>query len=219
VLDVSGMEVQGVALATIEKFNYPPTMTHVALHTLEGRPSAPGVPVVEDLNRWDSHTFIITQSPHHGAATIEDGGIVYTPANGFFGNDSFTYSAIDQEGLSVEGRGVVDVSPFNLPPTAIMPREVLAYIGKGGAATLQVIDPNILDTHSVEVILQPEHGEVTLEGMRLRFRTTGSDNTSVLIRATDQDGLFVDESVSLKLIPQPRGNNEIRSQAPINRTP
>jgi len=41
----------------------------------------------------------------------------------------------------------------------------------------------------------------------------------VLIRATDQDGLFVDEAVSLKLIPQPRGNNEIRSQAPINRTP
>lgn len=219
VLDVSGMEVQGIALATIEKFNYAPTMTQVEIHTLEGKASNPATPVVDDLNLWDSHTFIITQNPQHGIATIQDGGIVYTPASGFFGNDSFTYSAIDQEGLAVEGIGKVEVSPYNLAPTAILPREVYAYIGKGGAATLRVIDANLLDTHSVQVITQPEHGEVVLDGMRLRYSTSGADDTSVLIRAMDQGGLFIDQYVTLKLIPQPRGNNEIRSQAPISQAP
>ncbi|WP_410951028.1 DUF4165 domain-containing protein [Pseudomonas sp. S1(2024)] len=216
VLDASGMAVEGAAHVLVEKYNYAPTFASVVIQGREGKLSDPVVPTVQDRNLWDSHSYAVTQAPQNGIIVVLGDRLAYAPAPGFYGDDSFKFTATDQAGLAIEGNGVVKVDQYNLPPLSISPNEVKAYVGIGGAATLTVTDPNRWDSHVFEVIRQPGHGVVTLEGARMRFQTTGASDTSVLIRAIDQNGLYVDQNIDLKLIPMPRGNNRIRMGAPIS---
>lgn len=216
VTDASGMTADGEAQITVAKYNYPPTMTSVSIHTRESLSSAPVMPTVEDLNTWDSHVFEVVQEAAHGKVSITENGLSYTPNAGFYGEDSFRFIAIDQEGYSIEGLGSVIVDRYNMAPIAITPPELRMYEGRGGSGTLHVTDPNLGDTHTLEVIQQPAHGFVNIQGKALSYVTTGNTNTFVVIRATDQGGLYVDQAVQLSFVPLPKGQNRIRIQAPIS---
>ena len=218
VTDVSGMTADGEAQVTVAKFNYPPSMTSVSIHTRESAPSTPTMPTVEDLNTWDSHVFEVIQEAAHGQVTVTENGLVYTPVAGFYGADSFRFAAIDQEGYLVEGQGSVVVDQYNLAPIAITPPALRMYERRGGSAALHVTDPNVGDTHTLEVLQQPAHGSITLQGNVLSYVTTGDANTFVVIRATDQGGLHHDQAVQLNFVPLPKGQNRIRIQAPISST-
>src|SRR5687767_11646691 len=54
----------------------------------------------------------LIDGPDHGSFSIKsDGSIVYTPVAGFVGDDSFTYSIIDREGLvSLPALGLIHVT-------------------------------------------------------------------------------------------------------------
>ncbi|WP_410951110.1 DUF4165 domain-containing protein [Pseudomonas sp. S1(2024)] len=216
VTDASGMTADGEAQITVAKYNYPPTMTSVSIHTRESASSMPIIPAVEDLNTWDSHAFEVVQEAEHGKIVVTENGLVYTPDPGFYGSDSFRFIAIDQEGYSVEGQGSVVVDQYNLAPIAITPPELQVYERRGGSGALHVTDPNLGDSHTLEVVQQPAHGFVTLKGKVLSYVTTGDANTFVVIRATDQDGLHLDQAVQLNFIPTPKGRNIIRIHAPIS---
>lgn len=217
VSDASGMSVEGAASITVSKFNYPPSHTEVSLHTRESKDSDAVQPTVTDANLWDSHTFEVVEGPLHGSVTVTSEGMVYSPNPGFFGEDRFRFLALDQGGYGLEGVGSATVDQFNLPPSHVTPNELEMYDEMGGAARLQVNDPNRGDTHSLMVIQPPAHGEITIDGLRITYRPSGKDSVTAVIRATDQEGLFVDETIHIKLIPQPRGKNRIRIGAPIAR--
>ena len=201
VQDVSGMKAEATAVVNVAKFNYAPTWTGVTIQAREGQVSDQVDPEVHDINLWDSHTFKILTNPTHGTVRVFYGRMEYTPNPGFYGEDSFTFSATDQEGLSVEGEGKVTVTQFNFAPTGITPSTVKMYAGIGGTADLKVIDPNNWGSHTLQVVKQPAHGHVTVEGMSITYKTDGQAETSVQIRAIDQDGLYVDQDVVLKLLP------------------
>ncbi|MCT9824026.1 DUF4165 domain-containing protein [Pseudomonas veronii] len=201
VQDVSGMKAEATAVVNVAKFNYAPTWTGVTIQAREGQVSDQVDPEVHDINLWDSHTFKILTNPTHGTVRVFYGRMEYTPNPGFYGEDSFTFSATDQEGLSVEGEGKVTVTQFNFAPTGITPSTVKMYAGIGGTADLKVIDPNNWGSHTLQVVKQPAHGHVTVEGMSITYKTDGQAETSVQIRAIDQDGLYVDQDVVLKLSP------------------
>lgn len=219
VLDASGMEAQGAASITVEKYNYPPTFAELSIATREGKASEPTEARVEDLNLWDSHALTILSEPQNGSLEVVESKVVYTPAPGFYGSDAFTFEAVDQGGLKVEGLGRITVSRFNLPPSNISPTELTMYSGRGGVATLDVYDPNLQDNHVFTIVRQPGHGTASMEGRRLVYDTQGSDDTWLLVRATDEGGLYLDQRIDLKLIPYPSGNNIIRIRAPISFTP
>jgi len=201
VQDVSGMKAEATAVVNVAKFNYAPTWTGVIIQAREGQVSDQVDPEVHDINLWDSHTFKILTNPTHGTVRVFYGRMEYTPNPGFYGEDSFTFSATDQEGLSVEGEGKVTVTQFNFAPTGITPSTVKMYAGIGGTADLKVIDPNNWGSHTLQVVKQPAHGHVTVKGMSITYKTDGQAETSVQIRAIDQDGLYVDQDVVLKLLP------------------
>lgn len=201
VQDVSGMKAEATAVVNVAKFNYSPTWTGVTIQAREGQVSDQVAPEVHDINLWDSHTFKILTKPAHGSVRVFYGRMEYTPNPGFYGEDSFTFSATDQEGLSVKGEGKVTVSQFNFAPKGITPSTVKMYAGIGGTADLKVIDPNNWGSHTLQVVKQPAHGHVTVEGMSITYKTDGQTETSVQIRAMDQDGLYVDQDVVLKLLP------------------
>jgi hypothetical protein len=198
VQDVSGMKAEATAIVNVAKFNYAPTWTGVTIHAREGQVSDHVEPEVHDINLWDSHTFKILTNPTHGTVREFYGRIEYTPNPGFYGEDSFSFSATDQEGLSVEGEGKVIVTQFNYAPTDINPSTVKMYAGIGGTADLEVIDPNNWGTHTLEVVGQPAHGSASIDGFKLTVRTDDDSETSVRVKATDQDGLVFEKNIVVK---------------------
>ncbi|MFF3064948.1 Ig-like domain-containing protein [Oerskovia sp. NPDC057915] len=71
-------------------------------------------PVTVDVLANDSYApvdgTITTTVPGHGTATVVDGKVVYTPADGFVGTDTFTYTMTGTDGLSTTAVVVVDVT-------------------------------------------------------------------------------------------------------------
>jgi VCBS repeat-containing protein len=98
--------------------NDAPTATSATIVTNEDTVSAGVTPDVTDPDVGDSHSFAILTQPTNGSAAVVGNQLVYTPAADFNGSDSFTYSATDQGGLSVDGTASVTVTPVNDVPVA-----------------------------------------------------------------------------------------------------
>jgi VCBS repeat-containing protein len=84
----------------------------------------------------DSLAFLLAAGPAHGSlATLADGSLVYTPATGFAGSDSFTYQVSDSVLLSQVVAVVLEV--HNDAPTLAAgdPSATLVEAGLGVAGT------------------------------------------------------------------------------------
>ncbi len=70
----------------------------------------------------DPLTITAVSTPAHGTATIGTGGILYTPATGYTGSDSFTYTISDGRGGTATATVAVTVQASgvgNSPPVAV----------------------------------------------------------------------------------------------------
>lgn len=183
--------------------NDAPTETGAQIKTFEGMISDHVDPWVKDVDivYGDTHTFTILEQPKKGSARVVGNRLEYSPSDKFFGSDFFVIKAVDREGLSVEGVVNVVVEKFNYRPTSITPNNLYMYAGIGGRANLNVVDPNLWGSHTLSIVKQPSHGTVSVDGLDIIYKTDGDAETSVVVRATDQDGLFVDQTIYLKFLP------------------
>ncbi|MFO0747235.1 MAG: Ig-like domain-containing protein [Myxococcota bacterium] len=98
--------------------------------------------------------------PTNGTVVITDGDVVYTPAPGYVGTDTFTYTVCDAAGACATGHVVVTVTPgANRPPIAA---DDIVNTITGTPVTIDVtandVDPDG-DTVTVDVIdTPPAHG-------------------------------------------------------------
>jgi hypothetical protein len=127
--------------------------------------SAPGVL----SNDTDPNSLTLTAvsftSPAHGTLTPDsngDGGIVYKPATGYFGSDSFTYEAADSAATSTPATVTITVNP--LAPTAV---NNSYRVTENGTLTISApgllandTDPNGLTLTAVS-FTNPAHGTLT----------------------------------------------------------
>jgi hypothetical protein len=81
-----------------------------------------------DAGTLDSASINITVPPAHGTAVVTNGAVVYTPATGYSGLDTFQYSAKDNLGT------VSNVATVSMDVTAP------ASGGKGGGGAMDVLD-------------------------------------------------------------------------------
>ena len=92
--------------------NSPPTAASAVVTTTRDTPSHPFTPTVVDPDPDDVHSFSIVTQPAHGQAeVIASGQLVYTPAPGYVGPDSFLFEAMDGFGETVTGTAGVTVTP------------------------------------------------------------------------------------------------------------
>ncbi len=108
--------------------------------------------------------------PAHGTVTQVSGGLRYTPASGYVGTDSFTYTISDGRGGTATGTVSVTVqAPANQAPVA---QNDSAVTQAATAITINVLgndsDPNG-DLLSVGGFTQPAHGTVTQVSGGLRY--------------------------------------------------
>ena len=134
----------------------------------------PGTPVTITLPVVDKNkrpvTVIEVGKPSHGTARLDaNGKVIYTPAKGFAGWDTFTYTAKDANGNLATATVKVYVAGPAAPPVA---RNDRADVQAGGSV---VINPVANDTDAnkdrltITKIGKPRHGAAVLRGGKVTY--------------------------------------------------
>jgi hypothetical protein len=97
--DWQGESNLGTVNIEVYQFNHPPVANNINIKTLSNHPFK-GLFNATDLDD-DELTYKIMKKPIHGTLNLLSSGLyIYTPINGFEGNDSFTYKANDGKNQS-----------------------------------------------------------------------------------------------------------------------
>ncbi|GAA2503966.1 Ig-like domain-containing protein [Winogradskya humida] len=127
----------------------------------------PATPVTVTLPKVDKNNNAVTVvkvgKPAHGTAKLNaDGTVTYTPEAGFAGADSFSYSAVDEDGNMAYGTIKVKVDGPNSAPTA---KDDTATVDAGKSVVIKVrandSDANE-DTLKVISVAKPKHGHAVI---------------------------------------------------------
>ncbi len=195
--DLGGLSVSGTANVTVKlPDNQAPTATDARIVVITGQSSSPVLPAVYDPDVGDTHTFIILTQPTNGSATIEGNRLVYTANVGYVGNDSFTYRATDEGGLSVDGIASVMVSAaptVNSSPTSASARIKVVQGQTSAPVVPNVSDPDAGDVHTFEIRNQPGNGTARIVNGRLVYTPDANfvGGDSFTFTARDLGGLSV----------------------------
>jgi VCBS repeat-containing protein/CshA-type fibril repeat protein len=104
--------------------NPTPTAVNDVIETPEGAPVTIAVLANDTAPDHDPLTVTSVTPPAHGSVVINaDGSITYTPATGFSGSDTFSYTISDGNGGTSSATVSVDVGPVTTlaPPPAVAP--------------------------------------------------------------------------------------------------
>jgi len=151
-------------------------------------------------------------TPGHGTATIVTGGtgVVYTPASGYTGTDSFTYKVTGSGQTSPNGTITVTVLAPTLPPVALGGSSLAAFIAPVTPAISINVAPLISDPYgypvSITAVTQGAHGTVTYGGGYVEYSYYGVVKTqkqiddSFTYTVSDGHGNTATASVSVEFI-------------------
>ncbi|MES2987553.1 MAG: Ig-like domain-containing protein [Pseudomonadota bacterium] len=143
--------------------------------------ATPGAPVAADKNgiaiAYDSagsaidltasvtgvHSAIaIATAPAHGTTSIAGDVVTYTPAAGYFGADSFTYTATGPGGTSAPATVALTVATPAAPVAADKSGVAVAYDSNGTAIDLTA---SVTGVHgSIAIAIAPAHGTASIAG-------------------------------------------------------
>lgn len=138
----------------------------------------PNTPVINNLTlntRYEqavSGSFVVTgfspvlavaSSPANGSVEVAGRNVTYTPAAGFFGQDTFTVTAQNAGGVSAPATVTVNVA---VPPAPGLPAASLTTpYEQAGAVELS---PTGVYT-AIEIVSQPMRGDATVSGRTVTF--------------------------------------------------
>jgi hypothetical protein len=157
------LNVVSVLLNACPNINYPPVATgeqYVANSGATFRVGLSGVLANDTDPNGHTLTAVRMSDPAHGTLDLRpDGLFSYTPAEGFFGTDSFTYRANDGELNSNIATVVFNVRAVNAnDDTVIVPQD-------GGATTISVL-ANDTNAHAsplnISSVTQGQSGSVSI---------------------------------------------------------
>ena len=178
-----------------------PTFTSASITTNEDTESAGVGPKVIDPSANDSHTFTINIQPSHGTASIVSNQLVYMPESEYSGNDSFSFTATDNQGQSVTGNATVTVTSINDAPVSTS-ASISTNEGISGGTTPTVVDIDPGDTHTFTVTIQGTKGTASVVDNQLVYTPDnaafGDDSFTYI--ATDSGGLSVAGNASVNII-------------------
>ncbi|MBS0321949.1 MAG: tandem-95 repeat protein [Proteobacteria bacterium] len=99
--------------------NHPPVAVADAYTVLRNSTTAFDVLANDHDPDGNPLAIVATSAPAHGTATIGAGRISYSPAAGYVGTDTFTYTIDDGKGLTASAVVTVTVQALNHPPVAV----------------------------------------------------------------------------------------------------
>ncbi len=126
--------------------------------------------------------------PAQGTAEVLGAAVVYTPAAGFHGVDSFTYTVLDGHGGSATATVTVNVATVNHPPMAV---GGAVETDEDVAVTIAVLandsDPDG-DDLTLQAVSSPSHGTLTREGTEVTYTPASGFHGADAFTYTVSDG-------------------------------
>lgn len=167
------------------------------------------IPVLDNDSDIDGDELSVgsVSDPANGTATInQDGTVKYTPDPDFNGEDTFTYTACDADGLCDEATVTVIIGALNDPPVAnddsvSTPEDTAVTID--AVANDSDVDGNLVPGSAV-VVIEPANGTVINNGDGT-FSYTPDENfngsDSFTYEVCDSDGLCDSAIVNIDVTP------------------
>jgi len=181
VADQNGL-VSNVATVSLTVVTPPPPVAG-AVSSTTVRGEADTITVLSSDSTTSPATLVatsvtVTTQPAHGSATAQsDGTIIYTPAAGYTGTDSFLYTVSDTNG-ETSSPGTVSVTVNSpTPPTAVADTGITT---EGAPVTLDVLandttPQGTLNPASVVVTVQPADGTAAAQADGTIIYTPAAD--------------------------------------------
>jgi len=126
---------------TVTEVNYPPVAADQSVSTAEN--TAAAITLVATQTNNDPLTFAVATQPAHGTLGGSAPNLTYTPTAGYFGPDSFTFSAND---------GAVSSNTAMVSITVVNPNGLSVEVGPDQHGTLRESDSGYAPT---PFVLQP----------------------------------------------------------------
>jgi len=194
--DAAGSTVIGLATVTVVPNNLAPEGLVGTITGLENTPAAPYYPVITDknLNDQGQHLLKVVTQPANGSVAVTGNMLIFTPAKDFIGDDSFIVEATDLGGLKVSGSVAVHVLKNNLQPESAALSITTYENTKSAPFKPEVVDPNVWDSFSYEVVSQPSHGSVLASQNGYIYTPNPSyvGNDSFAFRVVDAGGEYIE---------------------------
>lgn len=189
--DGKGATATATVSVSVQAPNRPPVANHDAYEVLAGSSGNQFNVLGNDSDPdGDSLTIASVSAPAHGGAVALGGQVTYSPAAGYTGADSFSYTISDGRGGNATATVSVTVRAGNRPPTA----NADAYSVAAGSANnlLEVLandsDPDG-DTLAITAVSSAAHGSVTIAGNRLSYTPAASYSGTDSFSYSISDGL------------------------------
>jgi VCBS repeat-containing protein len=184
------------ATATSTPVNQPPAAVDDAFTTLEDMTFALNVLANDSDPEGSLLTVITVTQPSHGLVIINtDQSLSYTPAENYYGPDSFTYTVGDTEAATASATVSLTIAPVNDAPRLMADTATTAEDTALSFAVLTNdgdIDGDVL---TVTAVTQPASGIIIIEpDGRLTYTPSANFNGVVGLRYTAFDGTVTDSA-------------------------
>ncbi len=160
-------------------------------------------------------TYIITAQPAHGTLSGSGANRTYTPTNGVYGADQFSFKVNDGKYDSPVAIVRLTVSTPALPPTSITIDDTTippTAVSGTFLANISSPDPNVGDSHTFTLVAgagSNENSNFSISGHQLRAATSFAalvgQPQRIRIRSTDGGGLSVEAAFVLSVVAKVRG--------------
>lgn len=107
-------------------------------------------------------TLTIASAPAHGSVNVAGDVVTYTPNTGYYGTDSFTFTATGQGGTSRPATVGLTIAAPGAPVITATPNVSVAYGSTGTAIDLSGAISGVRS--GIAIATQPAHGTVTIAG-------------------------------------------------------
>ncbi|HVK14325.1 MAG TPA: Ig-like domain-containing protein, partial [Gemmataceae bacterium] len=200
---------------TLTAANRPPVATDDAPTTVQNTPVEFNVLAndTDPAGANDPLTVTGFTQPAHGAVTQTTGGLRYTPATGYIGSDTFTYTISDGDGGQATGTVTVTVlAPSNPPTDVSLSAGSMAENQAAGSlvGSFTAADPDPGDTHTFALAAgagDADNAAFTIADGQLRTAVVLNRETkaglSIRVRATDSVGLWFEKVIALTVTDAP----------------
>lgn len=141
-------------------------------------------------------SIALASTPSHGTATVSGLNIVYTPASGYQGSDTFSYQATGPGGTSAAATISINVQE---PAPSLESSNVKVSVN----STANLISPAIEgDATSLNITSLPVHGTVSVSGLDIRYTPNrdfiGTDQ--IILQAQGPGGLSPIALISINVV-------------------
>jgi len=197
--DGNGNISTSTVTVSVSNVNEAPKATDDMVTTPENTPVT--IDAVANDTDGDGDDLVITSlsNPANGQVAIVNNQIVYTPDNGFFGSDSFTYTITDNQGHDVTANVTVNVTDVNVTP---VPVNDMRTTPENTPVTIAVLDNDSDpdgDPLTITSTTNPSNGSVSIVGDEIVYTPNTGYFGSDSFQYTISDGQGHSETATVTI--------------------